>query len=62
MYYSADSISESTAEQAAYRNVLQNRQHIGMYCSTGSTSEFIAEQAAYRMYRRTGSISECTAE
>ena len=61
-----------TAEQAAFRNVLQNRQHIGMYCRRGSVSECTAEQAGYRnvlqnrqhiwMYCRTGSISECTAE
>jgi len=34
MYCRTGSISECTAEQAAYRNVLQNRQNIGMYCGT----------------------------
>jgi len=48
MYCRTGRISECTAEQAALRSVLHNREHIGMYCGIGNKSECTAEQAAYQ--------------
>jgi len=48
MYRRIGSISEFTAEQEAYRFVLQIMQYIDIYCRTGRISECTAEQAAYR--------------
>jgi len=42
-YFRTGEVCECTAEEAAYRNVLQHMQYIGMYCRTGSIFEYTAD-------------------